>query len=156
MQKVLGTFPNSDAAEKAVSQMRQKGFDKDISIIARDKNREKNQYTTMNNDNITNGTATGGVLGALAGLAVGAGALTIPGLGPMIAAGPIAGFFSGTATGGIAGGMVDYGIPEDRSKFYEAKIKQGSILVTVQAADNQVNEAADTLRRFGAQDVETH
>lgn len=156
MKKVISTFSSRDAAEKAVGELRQKGFDQDISIIAKDENREKNQYTTMNNENITTGTATGGVLGGLAGLAVGAGALAIPGIGPLIAAGPIAGLLSGAATGGIAGGLVDYGIPQDRSKFYEEKVKQGSILATVQADDNKINEAADVLRKNGAQDVETH
>ncbi len=157
MKTVLSTFPNQDAAEKAVAELRQKGYDKDISIIARDgQNRENNQYTTMGNDSVTDGATTGGVLGGLAGLAVGAGALAIPGIGPLIAAGPIAGLLSGAATGGIAGGLVDWGIPQERSKFYEDKVKQGSILVSVHTEDNRINEAADTLRRFGAQDVETH
>lgn len=156
MKKVISTFPNRDAAEKAVAELRQKGFDKDISIVARDDDRQKNQFTTMNDNNLTAGITTGGVLGGLAGLAVGAGALAIPGIGPLIAAGPIAGLLSGAATGGIAGGLVDYGIPEDRSKYYEDKVKQGSILVTVQADENRINDAADTLRRHGAQDVETH
>ncbi len=157
MKTVLSTFPNRDAAEKAVAELRRKGFDKDISIVARDEqNREKNQYTTMGTDNITDGATTGGMLGGLTGLAVGAGALAIPGIGPLIAAGPIAGLLSGAATGGIAGGLVDWGIPQDRSKFYEERVKQGSILVSIHTDDNHINEAADTLRRFGAQDVETH
>ncbi|AGL03233.1 general stress protein [Desulfoscipio gibsoniae] len=157
MKTVLSTFPNRDAAEKAVAELRQKGFDKDISIVAKDdQNREKNQFTTMGTDNVSDGATTGGVLGGLAGLAVGAGALAIPGIGPLIAAGPIAGLLSGAATGGIAGGLVDYGIPQERSKFYEDRVKQGNILVTIRTDDSRINEAADTLRRFGAQDVETH
>lgn len=157
MKTVLSTFPNRDAAEKAVAELRQKGFDKDISIVAKDdQNRENNQYPTMGTDSVSDGATTGGVLGGLAGLAMGAGALAIPGVGPLIAAGPIAGLLSGAATGGIAGGLVDYGIPQERSKYYEDKVKQGNILVSVRTDDNRINEAADTLRRFGAQDVETH
>ncbi|WP_027365445.1 general stress protein [Desulfotruncus alcoholivorax] len=157
MKTVISTFSNRDQAERAVGELRQKGFDKDISILARDEeNRQKNQYTTMENDNISDGTATGGILGGLAGLAVGAGALAIPGIGPLIAAGPIAGLLSGAATGGIAGGLVDYGIPQDRSKYYEDKVKQGRILASVKTDDGRINDAADTLRRHGAQDVEVH
>jgi len=157
MKTVLSTFSNRDAAEKAVAELRQKGFDNDISIVAKDdQNRAKNQDTTMGGDSISDGATTGGVLGGLVGLAVGAGALAIPGIGPFIAAGPIAGLLSGAATGGIAGGLVDWGIPQERSKFYEERVKQGSILVSIRADEKRINEAADTLRRFGAQDVETH
>jgi len=157
MKTVLSTFSNRDAAEKAVAELRQKGFGNDISIVAKDdQNRDKNQNTTMGGDSISDGATTGGVLGGLVGLAVGAGALAIPGIGPFIAAGPIAGLLSGAATGGIAGGLVDWGIPQERSKFYEERVKQGSILVSIRTDENHINEAADTLRRFGAQDVETH
>jgi uncharacterized membrane protein len=110
----------------------------------------------MGTDNVADGTATGGVIGGLAGLAVGAGALAIPGIGPLIAAGPIAGLLSGAATGGIAGGLIDWGIPQERGKFYEEKVKQGNILVSVRTSANRINDAADTLRRNGARDVEVH
>lgn len=157
MKTVLSTFPNRDVAEKAVAELRRNGFGDDISIIAKDEqNKDQNRYGTMDTDSVTDGAATGGMLGGLAGLAVGAGALAIPGIGPLIAAGPIAGLLSGAATGGIAGGLVDWGIPQERSKFYEDKVKQGKILVSINTDDNRINEAADTLRRFGAQDVETH
>ena len=157
MKTVISTFSSRDHAEKAIEDLRQKGFDKDISILAQDEEkREKNQFTTMGNDNVSDGTATGGILGGLAGLAVGAGALAIPGIGPLIAAGPIAGLLSGAATGGIAGGLVDYGIPQDRSKYYEDRVKEGRILASVKTDDNKINDAADTLRRHGAQDVEVH
>jgi uncharacterized membrane protein len=157
MKTVLGTFPSRDQAEKAVGELRGKGFDRDISIVARDEGeRQKNQFTTMGTDNVADGTATGGVIGGLAGLAVGAGALAIPGIGPLIAAGPIAGLLSGAATGGIAGGLIDWGIPQERGKFYEEKVKQGNILVSVRTSANRINDAADTLRRNGARDVEVH
>ncbi|WP_207744361.1 hypothetical protein [Desulfallas sp. Bu1-1] len=157
MKTVLGTFPSRDQAEKAVGELRGKGFDRDISVVARDEGeRQKNQFTTMGTDNVADGTATGGVIGGLAGLAVGAGALAIPGIGPLIAAGPIAGLLSGAATGGIAGGLIDWGIPQERGKFYEEKVKQGNILVSVRTSANRINDAADTLRRNGARDVEVH
>ena len=149
---VISTFPNQEAAEKAVNTLRQQGYDKEISVIAQDKEQQNNGQP----DTVTDGTSTGGVLGGLAGLAVGAGALAIPGIGPIIAAGPIAGLLSGAAAGGIAGGLVDYGIPKERSEYYEQKVKQGHALVSVQSAPEKTNNAAETLRREGAQDVEVH
>lgn len=156
MKTVISTFPERNSAERAVSELRGQGFDNEISIVARDEGRENNQTTALGGDSVTDGTATGGAIGGLAGLALGAGALAIPGIGPLVAAGPIAGMLSGAATGGITGGLVDWGIPENRGKFYEDKIKQGNIMVSVRAGDNNINTAADTLRRHGAQDVEVH
>jgi uncharacterized membrane protein len=149
---VISTFPNKEAAERAVNTLRQQGYDKEISVIAKDNEKQNNNEP----DTLTDGTSTGGVLGGLAGLAVGAGALAIPGVGPIIAAGPIAGLLSGAAAGGIAGGLVDYGIPKERSEYYEDKVKQGHALVSVQAAPDKTQNAADVLRREGAQDVEVH
>jgi len=104
---------------------------------------------------LSSGVTTGGILGGLAGLAAGAGALAIPGIGPLVAAGPLAGVISGAATGGVAGGLIDWGIPSDRSDFYEGKVREGRILATVRTEDHKVDRAASILRNNGATDVET-
>ncbi len=156
---VIGAFSSRDQAEKAVAELRAKGFEKEISILAKD---DRSYTGTDHNsvmsggDSMTDGATTGGVIGGIAGLAIGAGALAIPGLGPIIAAGPITGMLSGAATGGIAGGLVDWGIPKDRSKFYEEKVKEGNLVATVKTSDDKVDSAAEILRRNGAHDVETH
>ncbi|TYP53265.1 general stress protein [Thermosediminibacter litoriperuensis] len=156
---VIGVFENREQAEKAVNEMRDSGFDtNEISIVAKGGQRgERNgDNGAMGMDTVADGTTTGGVLGGLAGLAVGAGALAIPGLGPIIAAGPIAGLLSGAATGGIAGGLIDWGIPEERGRYYEEEVKRGKILAAVRTHDQKVERAADVMRRNGARDVETH
>ena len=84
------------------------------------------------------------------------GALLIPGVGPIIAAGPIAATLTGVVTGGIAGGLIDYGIPEERGEYYEEQVRQGGILVSMKASDEKVEEAASILRQYGASDVELH
>ncbi|WP_418790303.1 general stress protein [Phosphitispora sp. TUW77] len=156
---VISTFSSRAQAEKAVSDLRNKGFEHEISIVAKDESgttaidRNSEMY---GGDSITDGTAAGGMLGGIAGLALGAGAMAIPGLGPVIAAGPIAGLFSGAATGGIAGGLTDWGIPEDRGNYYEGKLKEGNIVAAIKTDDNKVSTAASVLRSHGAQDVETH
>jgi uncharacterized membrane protein len=70
--------------------------------------------------------------------------------------GPIAGLLSGAATGGIAGGLINWGIPSDRGNYYEDKVKEGNILATVRANDEKAGKAAKTMREKGAFDVETH
>ncbi|HEY3315451.1 MAG TPA: hypothetical protein VGL40_09295 [Bacillota bacterium] len=107
-------------------------------------------------EDVSEGVTTGGVIGGVAGLLAGAGALAIPGIGPLLAAGPIAGALTGAVTGGVAGGLVDYGIPEESSHKYEQQVKEGNILAMVKADEQKVNEAALIFRQNGATDVETH
>ncbi|MDA8234392.1 MAG: DUF1269 domain-containing protein [Clostridia bacterium] len=159
---VTGIFADRNKAEKAVHQLRNQGFDGQISIIAKGQgtgeNTEEYKGIDMNSrftggDSVSDGTATGAFIGGLAGLAVGAGALVIPGLGPIIAAGPIAGLLSGAAAGGIAGGLVDYGIPENDVRDYEAEVNKGSVLAIIKADDHKVDEAAKILKENGAANV---
>ncbi|HAA90337.1 MAG: Putative membrane protein [Thermoanaerobacterales bacterium 50_218] len=152
---VLGVFDTKEQAEKAVQELRNRGFHKEISVLARDEKREGLEMET-DSDSVMEGVTTGGVLGGLAGLVAGAGALAIPGIGPLIAAGPIAGLLSGAAAGGIAGGLIDWGIPEEEGRHYEEEVRKGKILVAVQSSGPRVDEAAQVLRQFGAHDVKTH
>lgn len=157
---VIGTFNSRTNAEKAVGDLKGKGYDRDISILAKDDKggQDTNKYSTQftGGDPVADGASTGGVVGGLVGLAAGAGALAIPGIGPLLAAGPIAGLLSGAATGGIVGGLADYGIPEDRAKFFQDKVKQGNVLVSVRCADTKAEEASGILNKYGGQDVEIH
>lgn len=156
LKTVIGLFDSRDQAEKAASDLRGSGFKDEISILAADKDKTVHKTTATGSEELTSGVTTGGVLGGLAGLGLGAGALAIPGIGPIIAAGPIAGLVSGALTGGVAGGLVDWGIPAERGKFYEGKIKEGKILASVRTEEGKINGAADILRRNGASDVEIH
>lgn len=156
---VIGVFDSREQAEKAVNEMRNSGFDtNEISIVAKDDRQQiaENQKDDMDLGDISDGTATGGAIGGLAGLALGAGALAIPGLGPIIAAGPIAGLLSGAATGGIAGGLIDWGLPEERGRHYEEEVRKGGILAAVTTEEQNINDAANIMRSWGARDVETH
>lgn len=158
---VISTFNSRDSAERAVGDLRSKGFDKEISIVTKDdkgggERKKGDNAPAMGGDPLSDGATTGSVLGGIAGLVAGAGALAIPGIGPVVAAGPIAALLSGAATGGIAGGLIDWGIPAERGRYYEDRIKQGNVLVSVRTDDNKVNDAASVLRRYGSQDVEVH
>ena len=96
----------------------------------------------------------GGALGWLAGI----GALAIPGVGPLIAAGPIMAALSGAAIGGTVGGvtgaLVGMGIPEFEAKRYEGKVKGGNILISVHTEDgDQRAKAKAIFERAGAHDI---
>ncbi len=155
---VLGVFDDTHQAERAADELQKRGFDrKEISIVARESaGGGRGRGRGGEGDSITDGVTTGGALGGAAGLLAGVGALAIPGIGPIVAAGPIAAALSGAVTGGIAGGLVDWGIPEESGRRYEEHVKSGRVVTLVKADDGKVDEASDILRRNGAKDVESH
>jgi hypothetical protein len=104
------------------------------------------------------GAATGGVLGGALGLLAGIGALAIPGVGPLIAAGPLLAALSGVAAGatlgGVAGGLIGLGIPEIEAKRYENRIAEGNILISVHTVTgDEVSQAKDILKNAKAEDI---
>src|SRR5947208_4229453 len=130
---------NQTQAEAIVGQLKIEGFsNNDISVLFPDKSGTKDfahEKNTKAPEGATTGAGTGGVLGGVLGWLAGGGALAIPGVGPFIAAGPIAAALSGAAvgagTGGIIGALVGLGIPEYEAKRYEGKLREGNILISV-------------------------
>src|ERR1041384_357839 len=108
----------------------------------------------------TTGAATGGATGGVIGLLAGIGALAIPGVGPLIAAGPIMAALSGAAvgaaTGGVVGGLIGLGIPEIEAKRYEEKLKKGNYLIAVHTDESEdVDRAKDIFKTAGAEGIST-
>lgn len=106
----------------------------------------------------TTGAVTGGIIGGTLGLLAGIGALAIPGLGAFVAAGPImaalAGIGSGGTLGGIIGALTGAGIPEYEAKRYENRLKEGGILISIRANnDDRAKHIKDILQKNGAEDV---
>jgi hypothetical protein len=106
----------------------------------------------------TAGASTGGLLGGALGWLAGIGTLAIPGVGPIIAAGPILGILSGAAigatVGGVAGGLIGLGIPEVEAKRYAGKLRDERILISVKAINSgRVNSAKKVFRDAGADDI---
>lgn len=150
---VVGIFNDRGRAEAALQELKNHGFEKEISLVARD---EESGHGTEGGQDLSEGTFAGGAVGGIAGLLAGVGALLIPGIGPIVAAGPIAATLTGMVTGGIAGGLIDLGLPEERGEFFEEQVRQGGILVSMKAGDDKVEETASILRQHGAHDVEVH
>ncbi|MFZ0519498.1 MAG: hypothetical protein WAL95_00655 [Candidatus Acidiferrales bacterium] len=96
------------------------------------------------------GAALGGTLGLFAALT----GLVVPGIGPLLIAGPLFGAFAGATAGGAVGVLVGLGIPEDEAKLYEERLKQGGNLVSVHADnDAKATQARAILKNTGATDV---
>ncbi|MBS3969400.1 MAG: hypothetical protein KGZ94_04690, partial [Clostridia bacterium] len=69
---------------------------------------------------------------------------------------PIAGLLSGAAGGGVAGGLVDWGIPEEEGRRYEEEIKRNKIIVAVNSSEDNIDEAENILKNHGASEVKVH
>jgi tetrahydromethanopterin S-methyltransferase subunit C len=159
---VFGIYATVNEAERAVDTIIAAGFPSaDISVLladsasSRDFAHEKN---TKAPEGTAAGVTTGGVIGGTLGVLAGIGALAIPGVGPLIAAGPImaglAGLGVGGVVGGVVGALVGMGIPEYEAKRYEGQVKNGGTLMSVHCnTSNEISRAKDLLKGTGATDI---
>lgn len=148
---VVAILADRDDAERAVRALHDAGFARDsIGVAMRDRSVEGKVIQETGSraaEGAAVGAMSGGVLGGLVGLLVGAGALAIPGIGPVIAGGVLAsalgvaggsaaaGAGIGAATGGVFGSLVGLGVPDDDARRFERRFHDGGVLVTVDAGD---------------------
>ena len=100
------------------------------------------------------GPAIGGALGWITGI----GRLTVPGLGPCIAAGPIKALLDGTVLGALEGGLASalggLGLPHAGSHHYAGRIRAGRILIVANSDKGAwIDKARQALRDAGAEDI---
>ena len=159
---VFGIYATAGTAESAVDHLLTLGFsNSDISVLLPDDESTRafaHEKNTKAPEGTATGVATGGVIGGTLGLLAGIGALAIPGVGPLIAAGPIMGALAGLGVGGAAGGvigaLVGMGIPEYEAKRYEGAVKDGGTLLSVHCeTSNEIDKAKEGLRATGARDI---
>jgi len=159
---VFGIYPDRQSTEAAIDSLREGGFRiEDISVLLPQNLGTKDMGSvkaTKAPEGTAAGATTGAVIGGTLGLLAGIGALAIPGVGPLIAAGPIVatltGVGAGGAVGGIAGGLIGAGIPEYEAKRYEGRIRKGGILLSVHTNDSEsTTRAKKILEQTGAEDI---
>ena len=157
-----GIYKTRAEAEQAIDRLLASGFrSEDISVLLQDNVGTKDfahEKHTKAPEGATTGAVAGGAIGGTLGLLAGIGALAIPGVGPLIAAGPIMATLAGVGSGGVVGGLIGalsgMGIPEYEAKRYEGRVKEGGILVSVHCDNSDwVGKAKDLLKRTGADDV---
>jgi len=159
---VFGIYPNRTSVEEAVESLRAGGFrGTDVSVLFQENQGTKDfahEKNTKAPEGATTGGIVGGISGGVLGWLTGIGALAIPGLGPLVAAGPIVAALAGVgavgAVGGVIGALAGMGVPEYEAKRFEGRIKQGGVLLSVHC-DNEdwVKRAKELLKRSGAEDI---
>lgn len=149
---VVALFEDVSHAEQAINDLKVAGFTPDsISVITKDRSEQTTLTESVGGGNEAGqgtlvGSIGGGTLGAVLGWLLAGGAALIPGIGPVVAAGVFAATVSGAiiggTIGGITGALAGSGIPEDEAREYEEHVKSGRTLVSVNAANGNLLEAA--------------
>jgi hypothetical protein len=158
-----GLYPNRESFESAVEALRAAEFrNSDISAVLPERDRTTrdlaHEINTKTPEGIAAGAGAGAAIGGVLGWLVGIGALAIPGIGPLVAAGPIVAALAGAgaagATGGLVGGLIGAGIPEVEAKRYAGRIREGGYLLSVHCDDKEwASRAEAILERTGGRDV---
>ena len=152
-RSVVGLFANQEQAERAINDLESAGFDPTHMGLAMRDRRAAQDVAEAGGISSTAGAVTGGLVGGTAGaLLAAAGALVVPGIGPFLAGGILAGALVGGTAGWLIGGLVGLGIPEHEAKYYQQRVEDGSVLLTL-ATPYRTREAWEIMRQDGAEDL---
>jgi hypothetical protein len=160
-EAIAGFFRTREQGESAREALMTAGFTTDeVGFVAGDTRghttpRIGSLESTGAESQMVDNAWVGGVVGLAAGMV----AVVIPGIGPLLAAGPLAGAIGGltlgAATGGVIGLLRDQGISEEQAEFYAEGVKRGGSLVTVHdVSEDRAGNAREILERHGAIDTE--
>ncbi len=165
MATIAGLFQNYKDADQAIKDLNKGGFGTDaVSIVVPKNMDQKNlpgDYSPVSRSAKTT-AKTGAVFGGLAGLLVGVSAIFVPGIGPVLSVGTLAtalastaaGAGVGAASGGILGALVGMGIPSKRAKVYAEGVKNGGILITIIAEQDQILQVEHVLASNHAVEIQ--
>jgi hypothetical protein len=173
MATVVGLFDDFTTAQQVVDELVKRGFRRDeISLMANASSSEYAQYFQAETNpamvadqerplTAGEGAGVGATVGAITGIVIGLASFVIPGIGPVIGAGPLiagltggaVGVLAGAATGGIAAGLIEAGVPQEEAHLYEESIRRGGTLVAVQSPETAVGTVKNLMRDHYAVDV---
>ena len=154
---VVGLFRDYEEASAAVHDLHREGFSRrEVSLASR----EGSKALLEPKDERIGGAGAGAALGGATGMILGLAALAVPGIGPVVAAGPLAASLAGAgigaATGGMIGALSNLGIPESEAGTLAEAIRRGVTLVSVRCDEHDVGKAEAILSRHGALDIDQH
>jgi hypothetical protein len=152
---VIGTFDSWETATRVLEELLENGFTRDeVSLLA---NRNVAPHFELV-ESAPSDAAGGAAIGGLAGFVAGIAALAIPGIGPVLAAGPLAAGLIGAAVGAAAGGMIGtlrkHGVSEEEAEMYAEAVRRGATLVAVNTSDDKADPAIRIMNRNGAFNIE--
>lgn len=167
MRTYVAVYRDLSHAWDAIQDVSKAGANREnITVITGDPRGEHSAYLQdlnqeplpVTHESTSEKVATGGLLGALTGFLVGVVAVAVPGLGPIIALGPLAAGLTGAGVGAVSGGLlgplVEAGISESLAQKYETRIREGYVLVIVQTMTYLESDVPEILRRHDAVEID--
>jgi hypothetical protein len=157
----LALLPNASALVKAAEQLHRLGITREhLSVVARTPNEERELAQRMDARSGVEleESRPAAIFGEIGGQMLAAIALVMPGIGPIVAAGPLAaelGELAGHAAGSLVSVLTSAGLPQERAEALQRELTQGSILVGVHTVQSALDDVVDCLSRAGATQVQT-
>lgn len=163
---VVAIYDTHEEAEEAVRGLERSGFDmQNLSIVGKDYQTEEEVVGYYNTgDRMKKWGKTGAFWGGLWGMLFGSAFFFIPGIGPLLAAGPLVGWIIGALEGAVVvgglsalgAGLYGLGIPTDSIIEYETQIKAGKYVVITHGSPDEVSKAEGTLTATKHQGMKKH
>jgi hypothetical protein len=153
-------------AEAAVKELQKSGFDiKKLSILGKEYHTEEHVVGYYNaGDRMKYWGKMGAFWGGLWGLLVGAAFFVIPGIGPVLIAGPLAAWVVGALEGAVAvgglsvlgAGLYSMGIPKDSILRYESALRADKFVLVAHGTSDEVMKARDILKGTRPEESNVH
>lgn len=163
---VVAVYDTHSEAEEAVKELQKSGFDmKQLSIVGKDYQTEEEVVGYYNiGDRMKKWGGAGAFWGGLWGAMFGSAFFLIPGIGPLLVAGPLVAWIVGALEGAVVvgglsalgAGLYGIGIPEDSIIEYETHIKSGKYVVIAHGSPEDVTRSKETLASTKHQGVKQH
>jgi hypothetical protein len=160
---VVALFEEFSGVESAVKELLEKGFSRqDLSLVANDVGGRFGLYTAgvgsaPEGGPVRTAAGVGALAGGLGGVLVGNIALHLPGLGPVVVAGPLAGFFGSSSDqpqSGLVEALTHIGLPEDQAHFHAEAVRRAATLLVLYTAGHLAADAKDIMNRHNPVDLQ--
>ena len=163
---VVAVFDSHDKAENAVRELQADGFDmQKLSIVGKDYHTEEHVVGYYNaGDRMSYWGQQGAMWGGLWGFLFGSAFFWVPGLGPLLIAGPLVAWIVGALEGAVVLGglsvlgaaLASIGIPKNSIVQYETEVKNGKLLLVAHGKADEVERARGLLHRTQAKTSTIH
>jgi uncharacterized membrane protein len=163
---VVAVFESHNQAEEAVCELQKSGFDmKKLSIVGKDYHTDEHVVGYYNTgERMMYWGKLGAFWGGLWGMLFGSAFFFVPGVGPLLVAGPLVGWIVGALEGAaVMGGisvlgaaLLSIGVPENSVVQYEGKVKAGKFLLILHGIPEEVERAKDCLDNTQATETTVH
>jgi hypothetical protein len=173
LKTIVGLYDDLNDARNAVQELAQAGVRRDdINLVAHASAEEYSRYfdtegryrsdgvdvDSSSASGAAAGAGVGAIIGALGGLVLGLSLIPIPGIGPIVAAGPLASALTGAGVGAVVGGLIGaltgIGVPEEHAGYYAEGVRRGGSLVIVKTDATMLDNISTILNRHNPVDVE--